>query len=455
MRYPVVVFALMIIGATSFPAYGAELDELKATVGQLQQRIEQLESRPKTEASQPGQAPTAQTGQTVANPVIAGSFPGSFLAPGTDTSLKVYGNVRVDATYDIKGRSNDILNNDWASAVFAQPFDTNVANRPRENQFFSTARASRLGVVTNTPTSLSGLEVKVEADFNAPNDYMGEFGSNGTMFRLRHAYGKLGNLLIGQTWSNFIDFRSYPETVDFNPPGNVTLIRQAQMRYTLPLGASSLSLSVENPESLTSTPPYQQLSNGSRNDFDSAPDFTLNWALHGENAHISARAATLEYRNDFHSKRGYALALSGSSKLGPGVLVASVQGGDGIGRYMFNSILQGATETGTELLLWNAVGWHLGYTLPWTSSVRSNFIFSRSEFSANEPADTFQRDGWLGKVDEFIPNKVVEQAFVNLLWAVAKNVETGIEYTWGNRVTFGDEKGTSQRISAMVQFNLP
>jgi hypothetical protein len=122
---------------------------------------------------------------------------------------------------------------------------------------------------------------------------------------------------------------------------------------------------------------------------------------------------------------------------------------------MFNSIMQGATETGDELLLWNALGWHVAYNLPWTSSVRSNFIFSRSTFSANDPADTFQRKGWLGKVDEFIPNKQVDQAFVNLMWGVVKNVETGIEYTWGNRETFGDEKGTQQRISAMIQFNLP
>ncbi len=453
----VMVLTAMIAGTMSIPAFGSELDELKAAVRQLQQRIEQLENQQKVQAAKPPQA--AET----AKPVMAGSMPGSFQIPGTDTSLKIYGNVRVDATYDFAGRSNDILNNDWASAVFAQPLDTNSANLSRKGQFYATARASRLGIVTSTPSRWGGMELKIEGDFNAPNDYMGELGSNGTQFRLRHAYGRLANLLVGQTWSNFIDLRSYPETVDFNPTGDVTLIRQTQLRYTLPLGSSSLAFSVENPESLSSLPPYQTLSNGGRNDFDRTPDVVVNWTLNGEKAHVSARAATMEYRNDVHSKRGYALGLSGSSGLGTGTLVAGIQGGNGIGRYMFNSIMQGATETGTDLRLWRAMGWHLGYTLPWSSSLRSNFIISRTTFSEDTAANNYVRSqvpfgstvppGWLGKADEFIPNKQVDQAGVNLFWGITKNVEAGIEYFWGRRITFGDEEGIQHRINTMMQYN--
>ncbi|MFZ4437107.1 MAG: DcaP family trimeric outer membrane transporter [Syntrophales bacterium] len=362
MRRWVFALAVMIAGAMSMPAFAGELDELKATLLQLQKRIEQLENQQKVQAAKPPQqAEDAKPLQAAepAKPVMAGSMPGSFLVPGTDTSLKIYGNVRVDATYDFATRNNDIRNNDWSTVVFAQPLDTNSANRERKGQFYSTARASRLGIVTNTPSKWGDLEVKLEGDFNAPNDYMSELGSNGTQFRLRHAYGRWGNLLVGQTWSNFIDLRSYPETVDFNPTGDVTLIRQTQLRYTLPLGGSSLALSVENPESLSGLPPSQTQSNKGHNDFDRVPDFVVNWTLNGEKAHISARAVTMEYNNDFRSKRGYAAGLSGSIKLGTGTLAAGVQGGDGIGRYMFNSIMQGATDTGTDIRLWRAMGWHV------------------------------------------------------------------------------------------------
>ena len=455
MRRWIFLLAVMIAGAMSLPAFAGELDELKATVLQLQKRIEQLENQQKMQATTPPQrAEAAKAPQAAepAKPVVAGSTPGSFLVPGTDTSLKIYGNVRVDATYDFAGRSNDTRNNDWSSAIFAQPLDTNSANLQRKNQLYATARASRLGIVTTTPSQWGDLEVKLEGDFNAPNDYMSELGSNGTQFRLRHAYGRWGNLLVGQTWSNFIDLRSYPDTVDFNPTGDVTLIRQTQLRYTLPLGGSSLAFSVENPESLSGLPPSQTLSNGGHNDFDRMPDFVVNWSLHGEKAHVSARAVTMEYNNDLRSKRGYAVGLSGSSRLGAGTLVAGVQGGDGIGRYMFNSVLQGATDTGTDLRLWRAMGWHIGYTLPWSASFRSNFIASQTYFGTDEISNAYGRF-WAGKADEFVPNKRIDQAGVNLLWGITKNVEAGIEYYWGRRITFADEEGTQHRINTMIQYN--
>jgi hypothetical protein len=454
MRYRIFLLALIIAGAMSMPAFAGELDELKAMVLQLQQRIEQLEKQQKEQAARPQTAEAAKPPQAAepAKPVLAGSMPGSFIIPGTDTSLKIYGNVRVDATYDLNSRNNDINSNDWSSAVFAQPLDTNSAYPLRKNQIYATARASRLGIVTSTPSKWGDLEVKLEGDFNAPNDYMSELGSNGTQFRLRHAYGRWGNLLVGQTWSNFIDLRSYPDTVDFNPTGDVALIRQTQLRYTLPLGSSSLAFSVENPESLSSLPPYQDRSNTGRIDFDRVPDFIVNWSLHGEKAHVSARAVTMEYHNDFRTKRGYALALSGSAGLGPGTLVAGIQGGDGIGRYMFNSILQGATDTGTDLRLWSAMGWHIGYTFPWTPTLRSNFIASQTYFGTDEISNAYGRF-WSGRADEFVPNKRIDQASVNLLWGITKNVEAGIEYSWGRRITFSDEEGTQHRINTMIQYN--
>lgn len=475
MQHWVLAVVVLVLAVVGTPAFGSELDELKSEVRRILQRIEQLEERQrqqeaakKPEGTKPVEAAmslvtpkpaettkTAEMAKTEGVVIKAGSMPGSIMIPGTDTSVKLYGNVRVDATYDIASRNDDIRNNDWASAVFAQPFDRSSANVQRKGQFYGTARASRLGLVSTTPTLLGEFEIKVEADFNAPNDYMGELGSNGVMFRLRHAYGRLGNLLVGQTWSNFIDLRSYPETVDFNPSGDVTLIRQAQLRYTIPLGPTTLALAVENPESLSSLPPSQTLSNNGRNDFNRIPDVTANWSWHGERAHLSLRAATMEYRNDHHSKQGYAVGIGGSYTLGPGVLVAGVQGGEGIGRYMFNAVLQGATETGTSLQLWKAVGSHLGYTMPWTPTLRSNFIVSRTVFANNATADAYQRTNWLGKVDEFVPNKRVDQAFVNLFWNVTKNIETGIEYAWGERLTFGGERGTQQRINAMIQYNLP
>jgi hypothetical protein len=119
---------------------------------------------------------------------------------------------------------------------------------------------------------------------------------------------------------------------------------------------------------------------------------------------------------------------------------------------MFNSILQGATDTGTDLRLWRALGWHVAFTWPWNSVLRSNLIASQTYFGSDEISNAYGRF-WSGRADEFVPNKRIDQAGVNLLWSITKNVEAGIEYFWGRRTTFNDEEGIQHRINTMIQYN--
>jgi hypothetical protein len=442
----------LLTGTASVQA--GEIEELKAMLLKMQARIEQLEAK-QNAATAPAAAPAtavapapvpaaaqAVPAAAPANVVVAGDLPGSIKVPGTDTSLKIYGYAQLDATHDFKGRTGDISNNDYASALFVQPFDNSAAGK-RNGQTFLTARTSRLGIMSSTPTSMGPLTVKIEGDFGAPNQFQGEIASNSTTFRMRHAYGELGNWIVGQSWSNFLDLRSYPETVDFNPPGSVGLIRQPQVRYTTNLSGLALSASVENPESLTY---FGQ----SASDFDQTPDFTFRIAKGGDWGHISAQAVTLQYRNDEDSERGFGLGFSGSFMLGKDTLAWSVQGGDGIGRYMFNSLLQGGTDVGTEIQTWKALGWNLGYTHIWNPSVRSNLVLSQTHFSANAAANAAQRA--IGSEDLY-PNRRIEQYSINTFWGIAKNAELGFEYAYGQRKTFNDEVGTQSRLNATARYS--
>jgi len=84
--------------------------------------------------------------------------------------------------------------------------------------------------------------------------------------------------------------------------------------------------------------------------------------------------------------------------------------------------------------------------------LRSNFIVSQTYFGTDDASNTFRRK-FIGIVDELVPNKRIDQASVNLLWGITKNVEAGIEYSWGRRFTFADEEGTQHRINTMIQYN--
>src|SRR5215831_15302550 len=99
---PVAAFSLL---AGSPVANADELADLRANQELLQKRIDQLSQAPPPGAPGPyvpgfgPQAPGAGAGA----PIVTGSFPRSFLIPGTDTSLRIGGYANARAIYWIRG----------------------------------------------------------------------------------------------------------------------------------------------------------------------------------------------------------------------------------------------------------------------------------------------------------------------------------------------------------------
>jgi hypothetical protein len=374
---------------------------------------------------------------------VAEDAPGTFTVPGTDTKARFYGYVQFDTTYDFSSRTTDIENNDWASVAPVLPLQSSVPAQKQKGQFYFTTRTSRFGLTTSTPSAWGPIGTKLEGDFNAPNGFQGQAYTNSVMFRLRHAYGTVGNLLIGQTWSTFADLGSYADTVDFNGPGSVPLIRQPMIRYTIPIsGAATLALAAENngsPVGAAATWPNNIPARTPR-----IPDFIANFTAPTSFGHVSVRALTLNYDNAVHSKQGWGVGASGSLRVGADTLVAGVEGGEGIGRYLLNTLNSWpfSVDTGTELKLWQAWAYHAGYTHVWNKQFRSNLVFSQTFMQKNGIVPT---DG--------VDNKRIDQAFVNTFWSFAKNAEVGIEYAYGRRTTFDDQTGRQNRINASVHYN--
>ncbi len=376
--------------------------------------------------------------------------PGVFKIPGTDSTIKFYGYVQLDTTFDIGSRDPNVEGDDWATVAALNPLNGSFDEKNKKGQLYLTARTSRFGIQTNTPVLGGAVGLKLEADFNGPNLEQGQTFTNSMVFRLRHAYGTVGGgwgtLLVGQTWTTFLDFGGAPDTVDFNGPGSLALVRNPMIRYTSPsMSGWTVVLAAENapgtdgndynPSSVT-TRAYQQI-----------PDFHANVSTGGSWGSFSIRGVLIDYKRasatvgaDSYSKVGYGAAASGSVKVGADTLVAQLVGGGGVGRYLLNMIGNPfVADSGTDLFMTDAIAYHAGYTHVWGPTLRSNLIGSQT-FIKENPAATGG-------------NKRIDQAFVNSFWGFSKNCELGLEYVYGQRKQFDGQLGIQHRVNATFHYN--
>src|SRR3974390_72826 len=160
-------------------------------------------------------------------------YKGYFRLPGTQMIMKIGGYFKTDFIYDLKpaGNTDAFVP---SSFPIPQPVDVNNAT--------ISVRPTRLSVDFRAPiTSVGDARFYVEADF---------FGTNSTTPRLRHAYTQAGNILLGPTFSNFMDPDAFPDTLDFQGPNGIVSIRNPQFRYSFGLTPSlSLYISAEKPSS--------------------------------------------------------------------------------------------------------------------------------------------------------------------------------------------------------------
>jgi Porin subfamily len=244
---------------------GGDRQDLIANQQLLQQRIDQLA---KAQANE--QQAAVEGGPVVAGqPSIAGSFPRSFLIPGTNTSIAIGGFIKLDMTERIHGGAPNIGNGSTdnfglsslssaplnlkgpAGTIFATPAYNAAA---RSNwEFNATAAESRLRVETRTPTDYGQVTTVLEFDFEGCNaDTINCAGLNdgtySSLARLRLAYATLGGFFAGQGFVPVNDVDAHPELFDFSgDAGQFGFSRTPWMGYTweLPWGNTFQVAAVE------------------------------------------------------------------------------------------------------------------------------------------------------------------------------------------------------------------
>src|SRR6202167_4509620 len=179
-----------------------------------------------------------------------GSFPGSFLVPGTSTSFAVHGILfaELDREFCTHSQGDTALE----SASF-QGWGASAAQLASHAQNAGTEmgdKATRPNIETRTPTAYGELKTYIEFDFNQTAGTM--LSCNQDAVRVRQAYGPFGPFLAGQTKNLFDDIQVYPDLADAGLDAGMrksSIVHVPQFRYTYLIGGGMLvAAAVELPD---------------------------------------------------------------------------------------------------------------------------------------------------------------------------------------------------------------
>jgi hypothetical protein len=293
------------------------------------------------------------------------------------------------------------------------------------------ARSTRLNMDVSGPTSAGPFHAFIEGDFFSDQ--------NG--FRMRHAYGEIGPVLGGQTWSTFMDEAAMPETLDYDNPIAFPLIRQAQARYTHELEAGSYwAVSVEDPDSDVVAPAGVPGETA-----EPLPDFNARYFWKNDRGHVQlsgfagmARFDPVAGSPDDVFLWGFNLATK-LATWGKDNAIAQLTYGDGVGRYRGGATA--APDSSGDLEAIRTWGWLLSYQHHWSDAYRSTIAYSWGE----------------GDIPNGAPataNEKLTYLATNFIWQFCDRAWTGVEYLYGTRDTFDGNDGSASRLQMSLRFDL-
>jgi hypothetical protein len=158
---------------------------------------------------------------------------------GDKNWFQVYGFAMTDIGYNFN--KIDPLWFDVVRPTKLPTMDNDPYYGTEGNAYFS-VRQTRFGVKSGTQTGLGELFTQFEWEM---------FGTGGdagqTTIRLRHAYGELGCIGVGQYWSPFMDIDVFPNTVEYWGPNGMAFFRNVQFRWMPIKGDTRLTFALERP----------------------------------------------------------------------------------------------------------------------------------------------------------------------------------------------------------------
>ncbi len=357
-------------------------------------------------------------------------YPGYFRIPGTSTLLRIGGYFKTDFIYDLKPAGD-------AEKFIPSTFP--IPTPPGVNDTTVSIRPTRLNLDFLIPVSNTSVRFFIEGDL---------FGSNATTPRLRHAYAQVKNILLGQSFSTFMDPDAGPDTLDFQGPNSQVTIRNPQLRYTFKLAErTDLSISVEKASSDVSfkTPEFSSLPN------EPSPDGAVQFRHDTSAGHIQIAAlfrsvAAYLPNGKSESVFGWGLNATGAVKVaGKDTLVYQAAYGAGIERYVNDT-----SGLGTDAAVTDAARPHLkpvpltatyiAYQHYWLKQLRSSVVygFAQTQNTDLQPASSFHQSNY---------------SAANLIWNPFGSLNVGAEFLYGWVVKKDNSSANAPRIIVSAKYN--
>lgn len=344
--------------------------------------------------------------------------------------LRILGSVRFSALYDL------------VEIPIKNTFNTYYIPTGSDNvkipNYYNSLSQSRLGFEVTRKLEDINVFVRLETDFN---------GQNGE-FRIRHAYGQVGNLLVGQTWSLFSNISSMPATVDGNgPTGSVTL-RTPQIRYRGKNNKGTnwaVALEYSQPDLNPQESDTVGLST-----IQMIPDVTGRIQKEGllgvvQLSVIATTISTKDINSKISNSFGIGTSVSGALDLKKEhKILYQLTWGKSISHFIttFNGTGQDAAfnpETNKFESLYSYSGF-LSYGFDFTEGITTNFSFG----SANQINKSFQ-------LDNAFRNSI--SVSVDTFWEVIEGSRIGLEYAFGQRWDKNGRTGQASRIWALFYYD--
>ena len=431
------------------------LQQLEQTVKDLKAQIGAIETRKNAEPSiiradystAPAPAPEPAAVNVPETPATGAPKPQDNKGESTFT---VYGFAMLDAGYQFK--QNDPAWFDVIRPVKLPAFEDQFA--PDGKTYFG-VRQSRLGVKSTTPTKYGELKTQFEFELFGTGVDAGQ-----TTFRLRHAYGELGQFGAGQTWSPFMDIDVFPNSLEYWGPNGMVFFRNVHFRWMPLKGRNSVTIGIERPGASADQGQFADRIElqGIRPKFD-LPDlsgnvrFTRDWGYF-QAAGMLRRIKWVDTNNDQFDLDG--------TEVGAGVNLTSnlkftendtgrfaFVFGQGIQNYMNDAPVDVGIEltpggdprrpiTGVALPMWSMVAF-LDHNWSKKFSTAIGYSSLTIDNSNGQTPDAF-RKGHYG--------------LANLLYYPYENVMVGGEFQWGRRENFLDGfKSDDFRIQFSFRYN--